>query len=93
MDLRFRWSVCDFLAFNLVGKGSYECFRLVACRCSSALVLLLAANLALLTLERNYILPHPKIVFVLILDFYVYIQIDDDKFRHIYKTYTSRSIV
>jgi hypothetical protein len=29
----------------------------------------------------------PKIVLVLALDFYVYIQIDNDESRHIYKTY------
>jgi hypothetical protein len=31
---------------------------------------------------------HSKIVFVLALDFYVYIQLDDEEYRHIYETYT-----
>jgi hypothetical protein len=35
------------------------------------------------------LLPRPKIVSVLALDFYVYIQMDNDEFRHIYKTHTS----
>jgi hypothetical protein len=29
-----------------------------------------------------------KIVFILALDIYVYIQLDDDECRHIYRTYT-----
>jgi hypothetical protein len=29
-----------------------------------------------------------KIVFALVLDFYVYIQLDDDECRYIYETYT-----
>jgi hypothetical protein len=36
----------------------------------------------------NYSL-HSKIVVVLALDFYVYIQIDEDTSRHIYKIHTS----
>lgn len=27
-----------------------------------------------------------KIVFVLAIDFYVYVQMDDDEYRHVYKT-------
>jgi hypothetical protein len=36
----------------------------------------------------NSILLHPKILVVIALDFYVYIQIYDDESRSIYETYT-----
>jgi hypothetical protein len=47
----------------------------------------------LVNLYRLYlcynILPRSKIVVLLAIGFYVYIQIDDDESRHIYKTHAS----
>ena len=42
----------------------------------------------LIYLANYHVLSHSKMIVVLPLDFHIYVKVDDDEYRHIYKTNT-----